>query len=54
MSDKKYTKTERAIAQKILAELEQQYKIVRANDAGELFYKLRDYITKIYLNDKEK
>ncbi len=54
MSIKKYTKTQRAIAQDILTQLEQQYKVVKANDAGELFYQLRDYIKQTYLlEDKQ-
>lgn len=53
MSDKKYSKTQRAIAKEILTELEQQYKVVRANDAGELFYKLREYIKQTYLTEDD-
>ena len=51
MTNKKYTKTQRAIAQEILTQLEQQYKVVKANDAGELFYKLREYIKQTYLSE---
>lgn len=54
MSDKKYTKTQRVIAQEILTELEQQWKKVRANDAGELFFYLRDFIKQTYLTEEKK
>lgn len=47
------TKKEKAIAQEILIQLEQLYRSVRANDAGELFYKLRDYIKQTYLPEEK-
>ena len=49
MTNRKYTKTQQAIAQDILTELEQQWKVVKNNDAGQLFFSLRDYIKQTYL-----
>ena len=54
MSNKKYTKTQRAIAQEILTELEQQWKEVKANDAGQLFYRLYHFIKSTYLSEDKQ
>lgn len=54
MSDKKYSKMQRQIAQEILTELEQQWKVVKHNDAGQLFFNLRDYIKQTYLSEEKK
>lgn len=54
MGNKKYTKPQRAIAQEILTELEQQYKVVKANSAMNLFYVMRDYIKQTYLSEENQ
>ena len=50
MSNKQYTKKQRQIAEEIMTEFEQIYKTIRANDAGELFYKLREFMKNKYLS----
>lgn len=52
--NKKITKTAKTIAQDILTQLENIYKTVRANDASEMFYKLRDFIKQTYLSEGDK
>lgn len=54
MSNKKYSKMQRQIAQEILTELEEQWKKVRANDAGQLFYRLHHFIKQTYLSEDNK
>lgn len=54
MSNKKYSKTQRKVAQEILTELEQEWKDVKAHDAGQLFYRLYHFIQTKYLSEGEK
>lgn len=54
MSDKKYSKKQRQIAQEILTELEQEWKNVKANDMGQLFYRLHYFIKQTYLSEDNR
>lgn len=54
MSDEKYSRPQRAIAQEILLEFKRQYKVVKANRADELFFAMRDYIKQTYLSEDKQ
>lgn len=47
------SKTEQTIAQDILRELQDKYRVLKANSGQDLFYQLRDYITEKYLTEKD-
>lgn len=54
MSDKKYSKKERAIAQEILDKADDLYKNTKAGDICVMYCKLRDYIKQTYLSEDNK
>lgn len=53
MSNKKYSKGQTQIAQDILRELQDRYRVLKANSGQDLYFQLRDYIKQTYLTEKD-
>lgn len=45
------SKTEQTIAQDILRELQDIYRVLKANSGQDLYFQLRDYIKQTYLSE---
>lgn len=54
MSDKKYSKAQRQIAQDILTKADELYKNAKAGEICVMYCKLRDYIKTTYLSEDNK